>query len=781
MSDFLSLYDESDDYQPSKEESSPLCEQLAKVTDAYSKEELIAKGGMKSISKVYCERTHRYVAKATLNQADNLEFREAFIREARLTALLDHPNIIKIYDIALSEKGEPFFTMELKTGSSLRLFLKQEQSRSELLEIFIKICDAIAYAHSRRVLHLDIKPDNIQVGSFGEVIVCDWGLGRIITNQDKKGYATGLELEADILNHCTLYGEAKGTPGYMAPEQLDGQDKNEQTDIYALGALLFTLLVPDRLNEKTTEKLLTETREGTPSTEILQATEIPDSLKAVISKAMAPTSEERYSSVEALQKDVRLFLNEYPTEAQEADFWIQSSFFWRRNQRICQTILASVIIVIGGLLFFLNQLTQSERRTAQALLESEQHAADLEKTMKMNKTMAKSLDTLPKTIVSRIFAENQQYRDYQLLMTPEVSLERSNQYLEAAYKTEAENKYIIGALAANYFIGMYFDKLKPLAEQHPKHLHFYIDFFSKVSEGLLEEKGFETYKTIAKYASKNPVFMELVIAYHAERFRPNGEFPALIEALIKKYYPKNQKLDLTLRGNSLEIWAPDLNEMTSPVTKLCLLRYLKFKDLFVAKNSISNAKEFAGLNLRRLYLQHTQITDLLPLLSITTLDRVTIQHDQIPQEQLAEFSKHFSKDLVQVYEAEDAIHTHKVKANYNHRNYTSGGFVDGFYKNPNGIISFELEAKQTAAETIRFRYSAGFGDAEIIIITNNQEKEFTLKSTGTWEQWQTVQIPIDLKQGNNLLSFKMKTSTHKCFNLDSISRPVVLGSRLKKY
>ncbi|MCH2207216.1 MAG: serine/threonine protein kinase [Lentisphaerales bacterium] len=249
MSDFLSLYDESDDYQPSKDESSPLCEQLAQVTDAYSREELIAKGGMKSISKVYCERTHRYVAKATLNQADNLEFREAFIREARLTALLDHPNIIKIYDIALSEKGEPFFIMELKMGYSLRLFLKEEQSRSELLVIFIKICDAIAYAHSRRVLHLDIKPDNIQVGSFGEVIVCDWGLGRIITNQEKKDYVTGLELEADILNHCTLYGEAKGTPGYMAPEQLDGQDKNKQTDIYTLGALLFTLLVPDRLKE----------------------------------------------------------------------------------------------------------------------------------------------------------------------------------------------------------------------------------------------------------------------------------------------------------------------------------------------------------------------------------------------------------------------------------------------------------------------------------------------------------------------------------------------------
>ncbi|NQZ59961.1 MAG: serine/threonine protein kinase, partial [Lentisphaeraceae bacterium] len=235
MDDFLALYDESEDYQPSPQLSSPLCEQLGELEENYSDEELIARGGMKSISRVFCASTHRYVAKATLNEVSKIELRDAFIREARLTALLDHPNIIKIYEIGLSKKGEPFFTMELKTGSNLSQFLAEQHSKIELLGIFIKICDAISYSHSRRVLHLDLKPENIQVGSFGEVVVCDWGLGKIITNMDRNDKAAEVQFDADILNHCTLYGEAKGTPGYMAPEQLLGHEKSEQTDIYALG------------------------------------------------------------------------------------------------------------------------------------------------------------------------------------------------------------------------------------------------------------------------------------------------------------------------------------------------------------------------------------------------------------------------------------------------------------------------------------------------------------------------------------------------------------------
>ena len=140
MGDFLAIYDESDNFEPSPAEQSPLCEQLARVTEAYNDEELIATGGMKSISKVFSNNTQRYVAKATLNTPENLELREAFIREARLTARLDHPNIIKIHDIGLDENQRPYFTMDLKSGDNLgKLLHGGKCTRRELLIIFMKI------------------------------------------------------------------------------------------------------------------------------------------------------------------------------------------------------------------------------------------------------------------------------------------------------------------------------------------------------------------------------------------------------------------------------------------------------------------------------------------------------------------------------------------------------------------------------------------------------------------------------------------------------------------
>jgi serine/threonine protein kinase len=771
MDDFLAIYDESDDYKPSVEEQSPLCDQLAKVSEDYSAEQLIAKGGMKSVSKVFCNSTHRYVAKATLNLSENLELREAFIREARLTALLDHPNIIKIYAIALSTKGEPFFTMELKTGSSLSQYLQGTHSKSELLGIFIKICDAIAYSHSRQILHLDLKPDNIQVGSFGEVIVCDWGIGRIMTDTNESDSGSHqLQLDADMLNHCTLYGEAKGTPGYMAPEQFQGENKNEQTDIYSLGSLLFTLLAPERFKGQSTQDILHENAD----TLSLKMAHIPVSLRAVIDKAMAHDPQERYQSVEALQSDILLYLNEYPTEAQGAEFWTQGGFFWRRNRRICQILLSSGIIFISGLFFFMNRLSQSEHRTTLALKESQQHASALEKTLNLNEDMAKSLNTLPKTIVGRIFARNQELRDYQLLMTPKVSLQRSNQYLEAAYKTEPQNTYIIRALATNYFISMNLEKLDSFCRLHKDKLIFN-NFIEKYRvDGRLKKinKDFSTFKDMVMFSKRLPVLMELVIAHHADDFRTHAEFPAIIRELILSYYPKVSKLELSFKGPSLELWAPKLKKITSPTTKLCLLRYLKFKDLFIADNDISNANNLAGLNLRKLYLQHTKIRDLTPLLKLTTLDHVTVLKNQIPEKQLAEFSKYFSKELIQVYEAEHAVISGGAIIKYDHKNYSSGGFIAGLYKNLNAQILFDLTAKADVQKNITLRYSAGHGDAEIIMTINGIEHELKLKSTGDWEQWKNVAVPVSLIEGSNKLNFRMKLSTINCINLDSISHPI---------
>ncbi|EDM24654.1 probable serine/threonine-protein kinase pknB, partial [Lentisphaera araneosa HTCC2155] len=183
-----------------------------------------------SIKRAFDLSTSRYIAFAERGKPNDKHLYEVFLREARLTALLEHPNIISIHDVGLNDLGQPYFTMDLKEGDSLgeifkNLNTKDEEyletySLHELLMIFVKICEAISYAHSKNIIHLDLKPDNIQVGHFGEVLVCDWGLGKILNNTEIVGVEETL-LEVDLLNHISSKNKVVGTPGYMSPEQIN--------------------------------------------------------------------------------------------------------------------------------------------------------------------------------------------------------------------------------------------------------------------------------------------------------------------------------------------------------------------------------------------------------------------------------------------------------------------------------------------------------------------------------------------------------------------------------
>jgi serine/threonine protein kinase len=208
-------------------------ESKSALRERFENKELIATGGMKNIFKVFDSKTNRYIALAELRDDVPEEQCETFLKEAYLTAGLEHPNIISIYDIGVYENHYPFFTMELKVGDSLSqiLRLKSESESyysenydlSKLLNIYLKVCDAVSYAHSHDILHLDIKPENIQVGTFGEVQLCDWGLGSNIEELKK-------QIGGNII---------KGTPGYMSPEQILPNAEKNQT--FMLWVLYFTL------------------------------------------------------------------------------------------------------------------------------------------------------------------------------------------------------------------------------------------------------------------------------------------------------------------------------------------------------------------------------------------------------------------------------------------------------------------------------------------------------------------------------------------------------------
>jgi serine/threonine protein kinase len=767
MEDFESIYEESENFKPSDEERSPLYKQLVDPSDKQEKEELIAKGGMKFVSKIYCSRTQRFVAKATLIKNNNPDLRDAFIREARLTALLDHPNIIKVHDIALDEKGEPYFTMELKTGSSLHHYKNEHHQKSDLLSIFIKICDAIAYAHSRRILHLDLKPENVQVGSFGEVVVCDWGLGKIMDREEERLQKED-EFNADMLNHCTLYGETRGTPGFMAPEQVQQGEKTVQTDIYGLGAILFSLLAPLRLKGKAQDQLLKESESGVPEDLYQKPYGIPNSLKAVIEKAMQSDPTCRYSSVSSLREDVQLYLNEYPTEAQEAGFFTQCHFLWKRNKRVCQVISLSLLIMACGLYFFMNQLSQSEKRALQALRESQAYAKDLRETMLANEDLEESMKTMSKTIVGRIFSRDQQYRNIHLLTSPKVSVERSNQYLEAAYETQPSNGYIVDSLAANYFISMDFLKLFKHYQSHPKELNYFRKFFE--GRGFQNStKDFSVFWEMVHYTQNKSTLMEHVIAYHAETFRQHPEFPKIISLLISKWAPSNTDVQLRREGESLVLDAPNLKEFRSKAIEKSLLRYLQFKELKVLASVIESAEEFEGLSLRKLDIRATKIQDLKPLLKLPELDHVKILKGQVPEDQVRKLSSHFKIEEEKVFEAEDAVFEQGARIMKDHHNFSGRGFLAGFYRNAKGIVKFKFPSKEATQIILTIKYSAGFGDALSEININGKNQDLLLPYTRSWKLWRTLELPIKLKQGENVISLKMKQDTTDCFNLDYLS------------
>lgn len=355
--DFSQFYQGTDEWDEDAYDSTK------SIDDRYHSAELIASGGMKDIFKVYDSMTCRHIAMAQLRKDVSEEYCESFMKEAYLTASMEHPNIISIYDVGLKEDNEPFFTMELKVGHSLsQLMNKEKVVLTDLLEIYLKICDAISYAHSCGNLHLDIKPDNIQVGTFGEVQVCDWGLGSRINDpiDDQEGVV-------------------KGTPGYMAPEQ--GQSEgvvDKLTDIYALGALLYSILTGKIPVEGGLNTIITNTVNGRLEfpAERFPDKKIPESLDAVVRKAMAYEKQERYGSVDLLKNEVNKFLTGHSTEAENAGFIKEFSLFYKRNKAITQVVFAALLLLALGSSFFILMLQESNIKTEKALADlMESHEA----------------------------------------------------------------------------------------------------------------------------------------------------------------------------------------------------------------------------------------------------------------------------------------------------------------------------------------------------------------------------------------------------------------------
>ena len=279
--------------------------------DRYRIGKEIARGGVGKVLRVRDRQLIRSQVIKLLNQGTAAEQKVVlnFIREAQITAQLEHPNIVPVHDLGLLETGEVYFTMKRIRGQTLKEVLRSIRQgdadiarafpRVRLLQILKSVCQAIAFAHSRGVLHRDLKPSNVMIGDFGEVLVLDWGIAKIfegpeVTQPIRVRVGDGIKRSSVV-----------GTPSYMSPEQANGKTQRVKvtSDIYSLGAILYEILTyRPPFRGKDARRLLEQAiyEDPVPPRVFRPTLNIPIALEEIAMKCLSKDPDERYQTVQDL-------------------------------------------------------------------------------------------------------------------------------------------------------------------------------------------------------------------------------------------------------------------------------------------------------------------------------------------------------------------------------------------------------------------------------------------------------------------------------------------------
>jgi len=366
------------------------------------------RGGLGRVSRAHDRDLGRDVAiKELISRGHVNEIR--FLREALITARLEHPSIVPVHEAGRWPDGTPFYSMKLVAGRPLRALIAERATvveRIGLLHHVIAVADAIAYAHGRNIIHRDLKPANVIVGDFGETIVIDWGLAKDLSAAQDSAHENGpfRANRGNTHDDLTDAGTILGTPSYMAPEQERGDPVDHRADVFAIGAMLWEICSLQRV----------------PPTDVdlrhrlLRASNIDPDLATIIDKALAPIPAQRYPNADALAKDLKAFAAGGRIAARSYSLLALLTHWTRRHRRLATAIAVAALVSTIGVTLYVHNIASERGRAddARVVADRERRAASIERDRAQLSEAALLLEKDPtraKALISRIADQSATY------------------------------------------------------------------------------------------------------------------------------------------------------------------------------------------------------------------------------------------------------------------------------------------------------------------------------------------------------------------------------------